>query len=531
MKYLVVFLPLLASVACHDITFGHRTDGRKIFDERREASPAIWRQNDNVTVNATSGEVISRVVVTDLREGKDGDANIVDGGVGEKFVTVALKSPTPLRGYSFQVEVYSGPDSKLEELSATSSGRENTVNDVPKLVGTDNKNTKTEYPRASRDLKRDEKKPDDGKESSTRSEFEHPRSHQDVQNGRDLPKSISSTSFNSETPKIIPASASGPIASTIKTTTSDAISTPSNSRDYTRTMREISTTSEVPTKSYLSHPRHQGLPNIDVTAKANTDAIQDETSEVAPSLVNDQITSTSRINNSDGITTQTTNNDHTRHLREVETTSENYKNSKADIKPNQPNWNLSSQKTGDSFTTSKYLQEHDSKNVPSQYENSQIGQVSTTEVSHPKPESPSHPRGTRQENHSFLQTNQPKVETPGYSLTTQRNGVHSHPRTFVQNESSSTENYGVVPKIQQDNHFKATNITQSVPNMKDDTMGFAYHPRNSRNTDEIKVQEAKLKSNDSRTVNNANNMDTPRNVLKDSNNHQDHNLKPIVSLQ
>ncbi|KAJ2944982.1 hypothetical protein O0L34_g1879 [Tuta absoluta] len=108
---LVLTIALVASVTCKDLEQGQNaTEARKIFDEKREASPAVWRQVDKITVNTTDTEVISRVVVTDLRPDKDGEASIVDGGEGNQTVTIELKSPTVLRGYTFQIEVYAVPD-------------------------------------------------------------------------------------------------------------------------------------------------------------------------------------------------------------------------------------------------------------------------------------------------------------------------------------------------------------------------------------------------------------------------------------
>ncbi|XP_053620225.1 uncharacterized protein LOC128680817 [Plodia interpunctella] len=113
MFVLLVFLAL-GSVSTHDIIVGSSTGDKKVFDEHFQASPAVWRQTQNVTINTTDDEVISRIVVTDLREEKDGDAKIVDGGQGQKKVTIELKSPTVLRGYDFNVEVYAEPNKEFQ---------------------------------------------------------------------------------------------------------------------------------------------------------------------------------------------------------------------------------------------------------------------------------------------------------------------------------------------------------------------------------------------------------------------------------
>lgn len=113
---IVLIFSIITIAKCNDLIIGHRVDGKKIFDEKLQASPAIWRQSDNVTVNATNGEVIGRIVVTDLRETKDGEVQIVSGNVGQESVTLELKSPTALRGYEFKVEVYSVPNDGNQKL-------------------------------------------------------------------------------------------------------------------------------------------------------------------------------------------------------------------------------------------------------------------------------------------------------------------------------------------------------------------------------------------------------------------------------
>lgn len=112
---LVLLFAFASVVSSNDLTIGSDTEGRKIFDEIRQANPAIWRQIENVTIIAPSDEVISRVVVTDMRPEKDGDVQIVAGGERKNNVTIELKSPTVLRGYEFHLEVYSIPETKLTD--------------------------------------------------------------------------------------------------------------------------------------------------------------------------------------------------------------------------------------------------------------------------------------------------------------------------------------------------------------------------------------------------------------------------------
>lgn len=44
--------------------------------------------------------------ITDLRADKEGEAYVVAGGIGSRSVTIKLKSPSILRGYKFQIDVY-----------------------------------------------------------------------------------------------------------------------------------------------------------------------------------------------------------------------------------------------------------------------------------------------------------------------------------------------------------------------------------------------------------------------------------------
>ncbi|KAI8423785.1 hypothetical protein MSG28_012806 [Choristoneura fumiferana] len=108
--YSKAFLVLaLAAVALgHDIIEGsNNTDAKEVFHDHFEASPAIWKQTKDLFINASENEVISKIIITDLRPDKDGDAQITAGGVGQNNVTITLKSPTILRGYDFLVSVFS----------------------------------------------------------------------------------------------------------------------------------------------------------------------------------------------------------------------------------------------------------------------------------------------------------------------------------------------------------------------------------------------------------------------------------------
>lgn len=111
----VITLSILTVGEANDIRLGYATPrAKKIYSEIKEADPALWKRTDDIIVNAPNNELIEAVYVTDLREDKDGEAYIESGGIGMKSVTIALKSPTILRGYKFEIEVYAtDPNSHL----------------------------------------------------------------------------------------------------------------------------------------------------------------------------------------------------------------------------------------------------------------------------------------------------------------------------------------------------------------------------------------------------------------------------------
>lgn len=111
-----VFVVLaFASVAfAHDTLEGsNSTDGKEVYHDHFEASPAIWKQTKDLFINVSDSEVISKINITDLRPDKDGDAQITAGGVGQNNVSITLKSPTIFRGYDFIVSVYSVYDENV----------------------------------------------------------------------------------------------------------------------------------------------------------------------------------------------------------------------------------------------------------------------------------------------------------------------------------------------------------------------------------------------------------------------------------
>ncbi|KOB75797.1 Hdd1-like protein [Operophtera brumata] len=113
-KLVLIFTFALITIAkSNDIKVGFASaQSRRIYSEIKQADPALWKRTDDVVIQAPQNEIISAVYVTDLRDDKDGEAFIESGGVGMKSVTIGLKSPTILRGYKFEVEVY-GNDPNL----------------------------------------------------------------------------------------------------------------------------------------------------------------------------------------------------------------------------------------------------------------------------------------------------------------------------------------------------------------------------------------------------------------------------------
>ncbi|KAH9645635.1 hypothetical protein HF086_005284 [Spodoptera exigua] len=101
----VALFGLVAMAAAADLSVG-REGGQLIFDKNVTASPAIWKQVQNLIINATDDALISRIVVIDNRPEKDGEAKVVDGGERHNNVTIELKSPTVFRGFDFTVKVF-----------------------------------------------------------------------------------------------------------------------------------------------------------------------------------------------------------------------------------------------------------------------------------------------------------------------------------------------------------------------------------------------------------------------------------------
>lgn len=109
-KLFVVLVVCLSVAESNDIIQGYtNARSKKIYSELKEAGPALWKRDEEVVVNTTYNDVISAIYVTDLREDHNGEAYIESGGVGLRSVVIRLKSPSILRGYKFQVDVYATP--------------------------------------------------------------------------------------------------------------------------------------------------------------------------------------------------------------------------------------------------------------------------------------------------------------------------------------------------------------------------------------------------------------------------------------
>ncbi|KAI8423773.1 hypothetical protein MSG28_012795 [Choristoneura fumiferana] len=103
----MVLLIYFAFANSFDIFLGYPDVSSKlIYSKVHQENPAIWVRSEDVTVNCSRNEVINAIKVLDLRDDKWGEAYIKRGGIGDKFVTIELDSPTIFRGYNFWIEVY-----------------------------------------------------------------------------------------------------------------------------------------------------------------------------------------------------------------------------------------------------------------------------------------------------------------------------------------------------------------------------------------------------------------------------------------
>ncbi|CAH2242238.1 jg25171 [Pararge aegeria aegeria] len=104
---IVTFLLFILCSYGQDLFLGYPDQSSKvIYSKVHQENPAIWVRSDTFTVNCSTNEVINAISVMDLRNDKWGEAYIKGGGIGQKYVTIELNSPTIFRGYNFLVEVY-----------------------------------------------------------------------------------------------------------------------------------------------------------------------------------------------------------------------------------------------------------------------------------------------------------------------------------------------------------------------------------------------------------------------------------------
>lgn len=103
---ILVICACIVLASANDIILLNDNTGKQVLDAKYEASPAIWKQEKNVTFQATNGEVINKIIVTDLRPEKDGVATIAAGGIGQDNVVIELQSPSILRGFDYRVQIF-----------------------------------------------------------------------------------------------------------------------------------------------------------------------------------------------------------------------------------------------------------------------------------------------------------------------------------------------------------------------------------------------------------------------------------------
>lgn len=90
----------------NDLDIGNR-GGAKIYEKVINTKATFWRQLVNFTI--TTSEEITRIVVTDVSLSSANTAKLVDGGIGEKTVTLELQTAEALNGLNFLIEVFGAP--------------------------------------------------------------------------------------------------------------------------------------------------------------------------------------------------------------------------------------------------------------------------------------------------------------------------------------------------------------------------------------------------------------------------------------
>lgn len=118
---ILVICALIVLASANDIILLNQNLGKKVLDAKYEAGPAIWRQVKNVTFQTSGSEIISKIIVTDLRPDKDGVAALAAGGIGQDNVVIELQSPTILRGFDYRVQIFTIASNAVRSATSTTT--------------------------------------------------------------------------------------------------------------------------------------------------------------------------------------------------------------------------------------------------------------------------------------------------------------------------------------------------------------------------------------------------------------------------
>ncbi|XP_045455149.1 uncharacterized protein LOC123664684 [Melitaea cinxia] len=105
--FIISLFLLIVQTRSYDLLLGYPdTNSNIIYSKVHQENPAIWYRSETFTVNCSKSEVINAIKVLDLRDDLMGEVYLKSGGIGQKFVTLELDSPSIFRGYNFYVEIY-----------------------------------------------------------------------------------------------------------------------------------------------------------------------------------------------------------------------------------------------------------------------------------------------------------------------------------------------------------------------------------------------------------------------------------------
>lgn len=105
--FIISLFILIVQTCSYDLLLGYPdTSSNIIYSKVHQENPAIWLRSDTITVNCSKSEVINAIKVLDLRDDLMGEVYLKSGGIGQRFVTLELDSPSVFRGYNFYVEIY-----------------------------------------------------------------------------------------------------------------------------------------------------------------------------------------------------------------------------------------------------------------------------------------------------------------------------------------------------------------------------------------------------------------------------------------